>query len=79
VEAEVVRRRGLRGVLSFEATERVSAENGELGLQENAYFIDSCRERGGLVPGLMCLHTTFTAPVISFAAPLRWPPSVRLK
>ena len=60
VEAEVVRRRGLRGVLSFEATERVSAANGELGLQENARFIASCRERGGLVSGLMCFHTTFT-------------------
>lgn len=60
VEAEVVRQRGLRGVLSFEATERVSAENGELGLQENASFIDSCRQRGGLVSGLMCFHTTFT-------------------
>jgi len=60
VEAQVVRRRGLRGVLSFEATERVSAGNGELGLQENASFIDACRERGGLVSGLMCFHTTFT-------------------
>ncbi len=60
VEAEVVRRRGLRGVLSFEATERVSAENGELGLQENARFIDRCRKQGGLVSGLMCFHTTFT-------------------
>jgi cytosine/adenosine deaminase-related metal-dependent hydrolase len=50
----------LRGVLSFEATERVSAENGEEGLQENARFIDHCRERGGLVFGLMCFHTTFT-------------------
>ncbi len=60
VEARVVRRRGLRGVLSFEATERVSAENGELGLRENADFIDSCRVRGDLVSGMMCFHTTFT-------------------
>lgn len=60
VEAEVVRRWGLRGVLSFEATERVSAENGELGLRENADFIDGCRTRDGLVSGLMCFHTTFT-------------------
>jgi len=59
-EAEVVRRRGLRGVLSFEATERVSAENGELGLRENGEFIASCRARGGLVSGMMCFHTTFT-------------------
>ena len=60
VEAEIARRWGLRGVLSFEATERVSAENGELGLRENAAFIDACREKHGLVSGLMCFHTTFT-------------------
>jgi 5-methylthioadenosine/S-adenosylhomocysteine deaminase len=60
VEAEVVRRWGLRGVLSFEATERVSAESGKLGLRENVDFIDSCRARGGLVSGMMCFHTTFT-------------------
>ncbi|MDY7078357.1 MAG: amidohydrolase family protein [Chloroflexota bacterium] len=60
VEAGVVRGWGLRGVLSFEATERVSAENGELGLLENVSFIDSCRRQGGLVSGMMCFHTTFT-------------------
>ncbi len=59
-QAEVVRRHGIRGVLSFEATERVSAENGRLGLEENAGFIRSCREEQGLVSGLMCFHTTFT-------------------
>ena len=62
VEAAVVRRRGLRGVLSFEATERVSRENGELGLRENADFVDTCRETGDLVSGLICFHTTFTCP-----------------
>jgi cytosine/adenosine deaminase-related metal-dependent hydrolase len=60
VEAEIVRRWGLRGVLSFEATERVSPENAELGLRENTEFIDACRAAGGLVSGLMCFHTTFT-------------------
>ncbi len=59
-EAEVVRRWGLRGVLSFEATQRVSRENGRLGLRENAEFIEACRSDGGLVSGLMCFHTTFT-------------------
>jgi cytosine/adenosine deaminase-related metal-dependent hydrolase len=59
-EAEVVRRWGLRGVLSFEATQRVSRENGELGLRENAEFIESSRQAGGGVSGLMCFHTTFT-------------------
>ena len=59
-QKEVVDRRGLRGILSFEATERVSKANGQLGLQENARFIDHCRKEGGLVQGLMCFHTTFT-------------------
>ncbi len=56
-QADVVRARGLRGILSFEATERVSKENGQLGLQENAEFM---RDARGLVSGLMCFHTTFT-------------------
>lgn len=64
VQAEVVQSWGLRGILSFEATQRVSRENGELGLQENVRFIDACRRRNagedGLVSGLMCFHTTFT-------------------
>jgi 5-methylthioadenosine/S-adenosylhomocysteine deaminase len=56
-QAEVVRARGMRGILSFEATQRVSAANGQLGLQENLDFL---RANRGLVSGLMCFHTTFT-------------------
>jgi cytosine/adenosine deaminase-related metal-dependent hydrolase len=56
----VVEERGMRAILSFEATERVSRENGQLGLQENAGFVDLCRKEGGLVQGLICFHTTFT-------------------
>jgi cytosine/adenosine deaminase-related metal-dependent hydrolase len=59
-QKDVVERRGLRGILSFEATERVSRENGQMGLQENAEFVDLCEKDGGLVQGLMCFHTTFT-------------------
>jgi 5-methylthioadenosine/S-adenosylhomocysteine deaminase len=59
-QKEVVEQLGLRGVLSFEATERVSKENGQLGLRENAEFVRHCQEAGGLVQGLMCYHTTFT-------------------
>ena len=59
-QAEVVRRHGIRAVLSFEATERVSPANGQLGLQENANFVRSCREQGGLLSGLICFHTTFS-------------------
>ncbi len=56
----VVQERGLRGVLSFEATQRVSEENGQLGLRENYDFIKSAREQGGVISGLICFHTTFT-------------------
>jgi 5-methylthioadenosine/S-adenosylhomocysteine deaminase len=59
-QAEIVRKHGLRSILSFEATERVDQENGQLGLKENADFIASCRETGGLIDGMMCFHTTFT-------------------
>ena len=75
-QAEVVRSRGIRGILSFEATERVSKANGQLGLRENLEFIRACRgdERrktkdesasfvlrpSSLVSGFMCYHTTFT-------------------
>jgi 5-methylthioadenosine/S-adenosylhomocysteine deaminase len=59
-QAEVARARGIRAILSFEATERAGPGNGQLGLQENADFIRACREQGGLVSGLMCFHTTFS-------------------
>ncbi len=45
VQAEVLQRWGLRGMLCFEATERVSSENGDLGLRENAEFIAHCRSQ----------------------------------
>ena len=41
-QAEVVHARGIRGILSFEATERVSEANGQLGLRENLEFIRAC-------------------------------------
>jgi len=68
-QAEVVQRRGNRALLSFEATERVSPANGQLGLQENLNFIRQCRAQPAtatapsappLLSGLVCFHTTFT-------------------
>jgi 5-methylthioadenosine/S-adenosylhomocysteine deaminase len=59
-QSNLVNERGLRGILSFEATQRLSSANGQLGLQENADFITSAREKNGLVRGMMCFHTTFT-------------------
>lgn len=59
-EAEVVEEAGLRGFLSFEASERISQSNGEESLQENARFIRKCSQHDGLVKGMMCTHTLFT-------------------
>lgn len=60
VEAQIIQRAGLRGFLSFEATERISEANGRLGLEENSEFIRWVREERSLVRGMMCTHTTFT-------------------
>ena len=65
-QAEVVRKWGLRGILSFEATQRVSEENARLGLVENEEFVKTSKqssrndERWPLITGLICHHTTFT-------------------
>jgi 5-methylthioadenosine/S-adenosylhomocysteine deaminase len=59
IEAEVISRHGLRAILSFEATERLSRENGQIGLRENYIFTRS-RNSSGLIQGLICFHTTFT-------------------
>jgi 5-methylthioadenosine/S-adenosylhomocysteine deaminase len=59
-QKEVIETLGLRGVLSFEATQRVSEANGQLGLQENVDLIQACRRDHSLVSGLMSWHTTFT-------------------
>ncbi|NBD35264.1 MAG: amidohydrolase family protein, partial [Chloroflexi bacterium] len=58
--AEEVARLGMRAILSFEATERVSAENGRMGLEENARFVEAHPRAMGLISGAMCFHTTFT-------------------
>jgi cytosine/adenosine deaminase-related metal-dependent hydrolase len=58
--SHVVEGLGLRGVLSFEATQRQSEANAALGLEENLAMIDHGRTARSLVGGLMCIHTTFT-------------------
>lgn len=65
-QAEIVRKWGLRGILSFEATQRVSPENGRLGLRENVDFVKDNLPSSGLtnhrslLTGMICHHTTFT-------------------
>jgi cytosine/adenosine deaminase-related metal-dependent hydrolase len=61
VERVVAERRGLRSILSFEATERAGPDIAQQALAENVALIEACRQpAGSLVSGLMCFHTTFT-------------------
>jgi len=58
-EKEIVEARGIRGILSFEATERAGPVIADLGLTENVDLIEAARG-SDLVSGMMCFHTTFT-------------------
>ena len=49
---------GIRGVISFEATERRSAEEGTKGLKENLRFIEE-KDKGRTM-GMISLHASFT-------------------
>ncbi len=51
---------GIRAVLSFETTGRISHENSQLGLQENIRFFEMAKRRGSRVEGRLGVHTTFT-------------------
>lgn len=52
---------GIRGVLSFETTGRISKENSKLGLKENVEFIEHCRkDPNGRIKGAVGVHTTYT-------------------
>lgn len=58
-EADELRKIGLRGKLSIEASERVSTENGYQAHEENLKFVRKMRE-DPLIRGMFCIHTTFT-------------------
>lgn len=58
-QAEVLDEIGIRAVLSFEACERISEENGKKGLKENRDFYLEYKDHP-LISGMMCIHTTFT-------------------
>ena len=60
-EANGFREVGMRGIVCQEATERISKENGELGIRENADFAKKWnKDPNALVKGMLCVHTTFT-------------------
>jgi cytosine/adenosine deaminase-related metal-dependent hydrolase len=56
--AKAVNEVGIRGVVSFEATERRSREEGRRGLEENVRFL--AKGGVGLVRGMVSLHASFT-------------------
>jgi len=63
-EEKVLRKAGIKGVLSLESNERISTENGEANLQENQDFILKMRETGNSdIRGTICTHTTFSCSV----------------
>jgi len=59
VEADVVRKAGLRAILMTEASERINTACGERLTDENARFINS-HEKDDLIHGMFCIHTSFS-------------------
>lgn len=53
---------GIRAILSFETTGRISPENQELGLRENIDFINKINPGNGRIKGRIGVHTTFSCP-----------------
>ncbi|QGP93112.1 Atrazine chlorohydrolase [Neomoorella glycerini] len=51
---------GMRAVLSFETTGRISEENARLGLEENINFVEAMRKNPGRIEGRIGVHTTYT-------------------
>lgn len=61
VEAKAITEVGIRGILSFEASERIDKDNGELGIKENLEFIRKYNDKKDtLATGMFCIHTSFT-------------------
>ena len=56
---EAIEKVGIRGFISFEATERHSREEGERGVKECIRYIEKVGNQGK-VRGMLCLHASFT-------------------
>lgn len=72
VAAEVMDKAGMRAILMFEASERVSAQRGLEGLAENESFVRNHPTGKGRISGMVSVHTTFTCslPFLQRAAAL---------
>jgi len=53
---------GMRCVLSFETTGRISEQNAQDGLQENINFVKKVNPEKGRISGRIGIHTTFSCP-----------------
>jgi len=63
-EEKVLRKAGMKGVLSLESNERINTKNGEENLNENRDFILAMRKKGNSdIRGTICTHTTFSCSV----------------
>lgn len=63
-EAEIIKKAGMKAVLSLESNERISEENGNENLKENYDFILKLRNEGEKnIRGTICTHTTFSCSV----------------
>lgn len=60
LEKKVIEEAGVRAVLTFEACQRQSEENAQLGLKENYDFCKNNNKDDALVQGIMSIHTLFT-------------------
>jgi len=58
-EREIIKETGLRGILSFEATERSGEKIAYMGIEENLALHEIAKE-DDLISAMMSLHTTFT-------------------
>ncbi|MEM2897638.1 MAG: amidohydrolase [Candidatus Bathyarchaeia archaeon] len=59
--AKAVEKTGMRAVLTFEASERLSIENGELGLRTNLEFLKKWNvKKDSRIKGRLCVHTAFS-------------------
>ncbi|MEM2192316.1 MAG: amidohydrolase family protein, partial [Candidatus Hadarchaeales archaeon] len=59
--AAAVEQSGIRGIISFEATERHSRAEGASGMRENERFIKKLRKKKiSRIMGMICVHASFT-------------------
>lgn len=59
-QGELIRKAGMRAIVSLESSQRISEENGQNCLKQNVQAVRHFQKNPGLVRGAICTHTTFT-------------------